>query len=329
MILLTEKDKRESRLERRGNDDIDKFWIKKDGKDYLFKYNQERPSLSEKDRKSFGEMLYSNLGKVLNFDCVKVEFAKCPHIFSFEENGVLVESYITKPNMHSVNYYDLLAFNEENNLTEHKYLCVQTCLEVLEYYAKKNNLEYNAEGIKKELCKRTILDFFLAQTDRHTKNIEFLIDENKIFLAPCFDNGNCLSFDNLRQTNSGIAKQIEHQKYKGEGCRKLFFSLGESVDLSKLHSKDLQAHFFKDMLQICEDEPEVKEFLKDLLKVDMKGEIEQLEGQSGEALDSQMKSSSILMFDDKKADFHNFLSQNAVPNFPLSKPNTTEPVRAL
>lgn len=324
MVVITEKDKKKSRQEYRGSWYCEKFWLKINGVDYLFKGNDDSTFFGPSKRTDLGEMFYSVLSQKINFDCVKTKFAKYTTRNS-SNNGVLVKTFLTKPNMYSVNYFELAQFYETIFGEIKEILCVQNCLKIFEFYANKHNLKYNFNKIKTELYCRTVLDFFLAQTDRHTQNIEFLIDGDTISLAPSFDNGRCLSFGNSAFENKEIIKQIKNNNYQGEHFKKLYFKQEKPIDRNVYYTtKSIEREFFKTMVKVCEEEPEVKSFLKNLLKIDVEKEIKMLGVDCEEKVEKDMILSSVLMFNDKRNAFLTFLQRRQNMDFLREKPKELE-----
>lgn len=207
--------------------------------------------------------------------------------------------------MQSINYNNLVnAFGKHNAP-----LSVESCIKIIKGYASKYDLRFNDKETKTEMYKRVILDFFLAQLDRHKGNIEFLIDNNTISIAPSFDNGKCLGFDYSSNECQSILRQISKGTYVGELAANIFFfgDKGYKLAQKKIYTKYIQDIIFQETVEICEREPEVKEFLKDLLALDMKAEIEGLEQERGSKLKEEMKTCSLTVWEEKKRDFKIFL----------------------
>lgn len=72
---------------------------------------------------------------------------------------------------------------------------VESIISDLEIYAQNNNLSVDIKDISFKLKRMIILDYFLVQKDRHMANIEFLIKDNQITLAPIFDNEYAFGMD--------------------------------------------------------------------------------------------------------------------------------------
>lgn len=170
-----------------------KYWIKCNKKDYLFKMNAESIS----DYSDFGEVFTSYLSFVLGYKCVKSVFSK--DLFNDENDetrGVLVESYRTKNVKESFTLRKLIQKYDRRHFSGHT---VNEILEICKEFCEDNNLCLD-KNMEQELKDMALMDYLLIQTDRHSGNIEFLVEQKgskKVLkLAPMFDNGYCLYLQN-------------------------------------------------------------------------------------------------------------------------------------
>ncbi len=62
-------------------------------------------------------------------------------------------------------------------------------------YSQKNNLKVDKQ-LKLQICQELIADYITNQQDRHLNNISIIKNKDTIRLAPMYDNGHCLKFQN-------------------------------------------------------------------------------------------------------------------------------------
>lgn len=84
-----------------------------------------------------------------------------------------------------------LEFNDEGEYRS----SVESIVTSLQQYAKNHSLSVDIKDAEYKLKRMIILDYFLVQKDRHMANIEFLIKDNVITLAPIFDNEYAFGMD--------------------------------------------------------------------------------------------------------------------------------------
>ncbi len=187
-----------------------KFWaVRRGGKlifeppivtDLLFKYN--RNDLSSED---IGEVISSKFYKLCGLNVVDYYSAEFTDIEGKKVTGVICGSYKrTNTEVETSGYAlqcALTPFSYNKNTGE-------ACKEINTVYGFIDDLDFIYGDtpqkekfltiIKNELIKQSLLDFLIAQSDRHWTNTTFLEYFNKdheyrIRKASCYDNG-CIAF---------------------------------------------------------------------------------------------------------------------------------------
>lgn len=165
----------------------EKYWVESKGKKFLFKFNE-----SDEDYSDFGEVLTSYLSCILGVNCVKCMF--CKDLFSkSDRDGVLVADFKNENVEETISFRALcekyLGGNGKVNFS------TKFVEDLVGYYAKDYNLHIDKD-LSQNLKEMALMDYLLIQTDRHKKNIEFLIEnvngKKTIKVAPMFDNAYCL-----------------------------------------------------------------------------------------------------------------------------------------
>lgn len=291
--LVDPKINKKLNFETKINKSLSKTWLEYNGEDFLFKRNYFGK------RTNFGEVLYSNLCKKLNIECVQATIVNFEgDTFFLEDDGVMVKSFLNDDMLFVLNYYDMIELNNVSDKKKH-YTYVDECLKNIKKYADNIRYDFNVKEVRKELYKRTILDFFLAQTDRHWRNFEFIVYKDKLILAPMFDNGMCLSFNNDKQYNKDIIQNF-YQCFENP----YFFSENEFF-LYKNYKKN-EKHFVgyefcdkftKQLVSICKRNKEIQSFVNKILNINIEDEMEKVEKQQGFELDELFKISSKEIFE--------------------------------
>lgn len=183
---------------------------------------------------SIYEVICSRLFQLLGFDCVKYTLCYA----RVKIDGMIFDTYVCK----SKNYF--VGYNSRITLED-----LQKILGL------KNSVEtVNKIGIQREIEKLLVADFLVMQRDRHGKNIEILIKDNKYYLAPLFDNGlgllapypvaltkidrikefdvlkdcpvnNCIGTRSLYDNLNLLSGSIRVNRLKKEDKKKLFYGL--------------------------------------------------------------------------------------------------------
>ncbi len=180
-------------IETRG--DNTKFWF-------------DRDQLMYKDASEhllFGndiEVLASRLFDLVGLNCANYTLASYKTIIKStinkitrqkmqEQKGVITTNFkMDKPkDTQEISGYDLLSAYFKRINRELEYEC--TGHNTIEYYIKSIKYlfpESDISALKSDLHKMALADYLIGQTDRHAGNLSFLKIDNKIELAPIFDN---------------------------------------------------------------------------------------------------------------------------------------------
>ncbi len=184
----------------------DKMWFSfEDTPDekWLFKKTNRDSSGQVKTFEDIGEVVFSELCKVINVPCVEYVPAIC-RTDENDYNGVMSKNYNPNGYMEFSGYslleflrnfvYDNFngtQFSADNTLDnyERALLC---------FSSLTSDVSIDIDKIMLQLKKMYILDYLTAQSDRNWYNISFLYDEKtgQFFMAPLFDNGDifCWNF---------------------------------------------------------------------------------------------------------------------------------------
>lgn len=187
----------------------EKYWVDSGNKQFLFKYNKD-----DKDYSDFGEVFTSFVCFALGVKCVKAIF--CEDFFDCNEQkrfGVLIESYRTKNVVESFSLASLVNKYKRRHCGGY---IVSEILSICKEFCEDNNLLLDL-NLEQELKEMALLDYLLIQSDRHAKNIEFLVEKvdgiKMLKLAPMFDNGFCLYLNNGQRENVGYLEKLLTKKY--------------------------------------------------------------------------------------------------------------------
>lgn len=169
----------------------------------------------------FGELIGAALAKQMGISTVTVHpavFKNLPRPFKPAIEGVLVEDFVKdKKSTEVLSAQNLFEYGDVmlNSADKH--------IEALKKFVANNSkngkkIVADFEQIHTELLMRNIIDFVLLQQDRKPCNIEYLITKGKngvshLTLAPMFDNGRCLFFQNKRIMHQ-LLSQKDEQKSK-------------------------------------------------------------------------------------------------------------------
>ena len=184
----------------------EKYFIRIDDKDYLFKYVN-----SDKDYSDFGEVITSQIANFLGIECVKSVFSN--DFYDKDRKGTLISSYRTDDINEVLSLKSLLIKYGKNSINiNHD---VNEAMEVCEEFSKEFEIVLDNK-IEQRLKEMALLDFLLVQVDRNSKNIEFLIKEKdgkkNLELASIFDNGYCMSFHTSKLTNKMTLNNLKNQR---------------------------------------------------------------------------------------------------------------------
>jgi len=191
----------------------EKYWIICNDKKYLFKFPDNN------DFSDFGEVFISYLSFLLGFKCVKSRF--CDSTLLEDKNqeqyvvddtlqivrtGTLIEDFRTKYTKETIS---LKWMVERFGRRHFSGFTVREVYELCQELANKRNLKLD-KNLLTDLKNMALIDYLTLQVDRHSDNIEFLIEEingiKTLKLAPMFDNGFCLflfkSYNGIKEINN-------------------------------------------------------------------------------------------------------------------------------
>lgn len=167
-----------------------KYWIKYKGSDYLYKQD-------DRNQLGFFELLCSHLAQKVGFDCVN-----CYPANDGYGNGVIVESYLSSDVVRTISLLDILDNYNFKSATQYARMGKGCWFSIDEFFKNKAVLEkegiYFAPNLREKFEQMVLVDYLLAQMDRHELNVEFLLSVDKftgkkiLSLAPMYDNGRIL-----------------------------------------------------------------------------------------------------------------------------------------
>ena len=218
----------------------EKFWIIRRGgnviqesplvTDILFKYNRNDVSCED-----YGEAIASKIFQKSKVPCVTYYLAENTKLDGTKINGVLCGSYKTNNNQLETSVYDLqtkctdLKFNSRTGETNKSINTVYGIMRDLHEVIKTDKEgRFFFEHIQNELIKQALMDFILAQTDRHWLNTTFLEfdakDRHVILKSKCYDNG-CISYlKRKRQAIKTITSQVKGDYIGSDRMKQLMSS---------------------------------------------------------------------------------------------------------
>lgn len=134
---------------------------------YYYKYSTYYAGQNCFGEESIYEVICSRLFQILGFDCVK--YTLCNKIV--EMTGNSLNTYVCKSKA-------ITGYSSRATLEDIQEILGLNSMETIKFL-----------GLEREIEKLLVADFLVLQRDRHGKNIEILIKDNKYYLAPLFDNG--------------------------------------------------------------------------------------------------------------------------------------------
>lgn len=148
-----------------------------DGKDYIYKSELDCV-IKEYPYTIFNEIIGSHLASYLKIPTVKYEIA-----YMADEYGLVSLNF--KDGKHRYYYFDQLPIEglvSNRNSLDNLHLLENSCTSYI-----------NQEQLRQEIMGLFILDFYMIQTDRVLRNVQFSIDceTNEIHLAPLYDYSIC------------------------------------------------------------------------------------------------------------------------------------------
>ena len=308
MVDLTKTNITNTQVEPNGQSP--KFWANINGVDYLFKVNHLFPTQT---KTNFGEVLYTRLGEKLGFPVVKSTIAK-GEIKGEPVEGVLVKSFLEAGDIESISLRDIKTLAFKHKVDGIYGNSVDSNMIAVNCFAQATNRSFDYQKTEMEMYKLAIIDYFLGQSDRHECNIEFILNiDGSIRLAPTFDNGHCLAFRQpyfcVKRFMNEIDQHIRTQKY-----------LGDDVCLAlKSHYDDhykvrhcFDNNFIFDMVKLSSHNSEIKEFIANILNLDMMQELDELERETNAKIGRDYKRFSSEIFKNR---CDNFLSKTSAKDY--------------
>lgn len=176
----------------------EKYWIKFNGQDYLFKTNKTLKNIFLNcEENNVGEVFISFLSKKLGFNCVQAEFAHS----DLKGDGVISKSFITPEVTEKVNILEIFYEAERQQIIHSldSSLDLLNTEDLMQLITAVMGKDYKlSDNFKTECLQMNLIDFITCQRDRMHRNIELLVKNedgnNVIHLAPMFDNGLCFMF---------------------------------------------------------------------------------------------------------------------------------------
>ena len=167
-----------------------KYWVNYRNTDFLYKQN-------DRNELGFFELLCSHLAQKVGFDCVN-----CYPAEDGFGKGVIVESYLSPAVIRTISLSDLLDNYNFESATHYARMGRGCWFSIDKFFECGAVLEkdgiYFAPNLREKFEQMVLVDYLLAQMDRHELNVEFLLTEDKftgkkkLDLAPMFDNGRML-----------------------------------------------------------------------------------------------------------------------------------------
>ncbi len=269
-----------------------KYWVIIKNKKYLFKANFHYPDCNTYS--NFGEVLYTKLSKKLGFNCSQAQLA-VGLINGEPTTGVLIQSYLTTiddDTMSCIKVCSKVAGSDNLYLYGNTSEAHQ---KEAELFARTYDLHLNSKVLNADLTKMAIVDHFLAQGDRHEENIEYIFDRfGGMRLAPCFDNGHCLGLQKPSFVVDNILNSINNgNAYPGDT---VIYTLKEYPFANSTQVEALENF---EIAKLCYHNIEIKNFVNNLLKIDINKELTQIETESGITLDKNYKQLATYIFNNK------------------------------
>lgn len=238
------------------NGEQDKRWIIENNKRYLLKYG--KPPYYQQP---FNEKLVSEICKQLkinyvNYNCV-VKNPEQPIFYSsckcfIDENTEFVPAGFVQ-----------YAFKKEKGVSEYQHL-INCC--------KKLKMP-DIQNIENEFAKMNIVDYIVANVDRHYGNFGFIRDVKTLEwkgVAPIFDTGNSIFFDlptsDLRKSTSLTENVISKSFSQTQKKQIIKFANQEALlDLNFSKLKDIDKYFQEILQQNLKIDKERRELLSNIL----------------------------------------------------------------
>ena len=230
-------------------------------KKYVFKANNcflcdyEMPT-------GFGEVLCSKMFKALGCDCVNAQFADM--IVDGElSHGVLIDYYLEN-DMEALSFNDIVRKCQSSGyMSARDNMDIDNVIVLASGFAKNVGLEFDSKKARTDLSKLIILDYFVAQTDRHSDNIEFLIKDNKMILAPIFDNGFCFNLWRVMRDGQFVIDEMFKDKLTIGSPQ--YMRLSKETGYTGYGVEQLS----KQIVYAIKNDSELKRFVSEIYALDM------------------------------------------------------------
>jgi len=196
------------------------------------------------------------------------------------------------------------------------------------YFANATNRRFDAKKATLEMYKLAIIDYFLGQGDRHENNVEFILNiDGSMRLAPTFDNGHCLDF---RQTYFMVKKfmnEIDNgtrtEKYLGDNVCMTLESHYDDHYRTKHINED---NFIFDLVKISSHNSTIKQFITNILNLDMINELDELEERANAKIGRDYKRFANEIFKNR---CNYFLSKTSSKDYKSQETNPEEMEKAF
>lgn len=191
---------------------------------YLFKTSFRRNISKDVNARNFGEVFAYKIEKALNLPHVPYFFCCFENINNQKYYGTLCPTF--KSSILDVEITGLDLHNQYRKKTQDESVeinCVYTYVKQLQaVYGGRITCE-QIEDVKQAMLKIALFDYVTCQTDRHWKNMGFLIpngtDLSKFATIPLYDNEKCFIFNkslswiekfanDLQKSNKSLEKMI-------------------------------------------------------------------------------------------------------------------------
>lgn len=204
--------------------DLRKKWIISNGKRCLIKGNRGSNS-----QESLNECVATMLHKKQECKPFVTYSVFYPEVH--EQACCICESF-TSDTLEFIPAFDVIESRKKNNSCSVYEHFIQVCASYgLDDDITRSFLEY-----------QILTDYVITNTDRHLKNFGVLRDTNTlkfVGMAPIFDSGNSMFWNNPRYPMYGDMSSIEVNSFRGKEKQLLQYLQGDhQIDVSKLPSKD-------------------------------------------------------------------------------------------
>lgn len=248
-----------------------KRMINIDGQYYIFKANNGFPYTETPS--GFGEVLYSRIARLLKAECVVTDFAKLT-IEGRQSNGVLVKHFYTPNVRESLTFGQILTILTNQNLRIDEEMYVANILTLIGAYARVQGYKFDEDRVALNLNKMAVMDFFFSQRDRHPDNLEFLITQDEIMLAPMFDNGFCFNLTHF--PNWDKSKFIDGLE--------LFRGVPQFLTLRKVSNYSIEEfteEFIQDIIDLTAQDSRINVFVNDIVNLNINNILADVYNDSG------------------------------------------------